>query len=70
MSDLIAVVGPNGSGKSSLIYVANLDRASTFINPDDIARRDFASVTILPAAKDVTWVHTYLLGKQGLVLRE
>ncbi|MDR0513788.1 MAG: zeta toxin family protein [Coriobacteriaceae bacterium] len=42
--DLIAVIGPNGSGKSSVIYTSNIDRAFTFINPDDVASRSYANI--------------------------
>jgi predicted ABC-type ATPase len=55
MSDLIAVVGPNGSGKSSLVYGANIDRAFTFINPDDIARRDFVDVADAVERNKLAW---------------
>ena len=41
---LIAVVGPNGSGKSSAIYETEIEDSVLFVNPDDIARTEFASI--------------------------
>jgi predicted ABC-type ATPase len=41
---ILAVVGPNGSGKSSALYRTEVDEALPFINPDDIARNDFANI--------------------------
>lgn len=41
---LVAVVGPNGSGKSSALYETQVADDLLFINPDDIARRDFSHV--------------------------
>jgi predicted ABC-type ATPase len=42
--DIIAVVGPNGSGKTSAIYETQVGKDYIFINPDDIARRDFSHI--------------------------
>ncbi|MDR0500446.1 MAG: hypothetical protein LBG97_04280 [Coriobacteriales bacterium] len=53
--DLIAVIGPNGSGKSSVIYTANIDRAFTFINPDDIASRNFANINNQEERDKLAW---------------
>lgn len=43
-SELFVVVGPNGSGKSSAIYETHIDESLIFVNPDDIARTDFAHI--------------------------
>ena len=42
--ELFVVVGPNGSGKSSAIYETELDDSIIFVNPDDIARSEFADI--------------------------
>lgn len=42
--ELFVVVGPNGSGKSSALYETKIDREIVFVNPDDIARLEYADV--------------------------
>ena len=41
---IVAVIGPNGSGKTSAIHATEIYESLTFINPDDIAKRDFADI--------------------------
>ena len=43
--DLFMLVGPNGSGKSSVLFESQIARELTFVNPDDIARREFVHIS-------------------------
>jgi predicted ABC-type ATPase len=52
---ILAVVGPNGSGKSSAVYRAGIERELLFVNPDDIARNDFAGIDDEETRNRLAW---------------
>lgn len=54
--ELVAVIGPNGSGKSSAIYETKVDSRLVFVNPDDIARREFAEVADAAERDYLAWL--------------
>jgi len=60
---IVAVIGPNGSGKTSAIYVTEINEALPFVNPDDIAERDFSNI---PDTNE----RNYLAWQQCNALRE
>ncbi|GHT77887.1 hypothetical protein FACS1894104_0230 [Actinomycetota bacterium] len=53
--DLFIVVGPNGSGKSSAIYLTNIDGSLIFVNPDDVARNEFAHIKDKEERNRLAW---------------
>jgi len=52
---IIAVVGPNGSGKTSAIYKTEVCDTLTFINPDDVAKRDFMHIDDIAERNFLAW---------------
>ena len=53
--ELFIVVGPNGSGKSSALYESEISENLLFVNPDDVARNDFADVADIDERNYLAW---------------
>lgn len=53
--ELFIVVGPNGSGKSSALYESEISENLLFVNPDDVARNDFADVADVGERNYLAW---------------
>ena len=53
--ELFIVVGPNGSGKSSVLYESEISKNLLFVNPDDVARNDFADIADVDERNYLAW---------------
>ena len=42
--EIVAIIGPNGSGKTSAANAIDITSRLPFINPDDIARKEFSHI--------------------------
>lgn len=55
--ELFVVIGPNGSGKSSALYETQIDKEIVFVNPDDIARLEYADVEDQHERDMLAWIN-------------
>lgn len=53
--ELFVVVGPNGSGKSSAIYETQIADEIVFVNPDDIAAREYSHIEDAETRDRLAW---------------